>query len=145
MVVPITWQTTVPLQRMSSARSVIVSATLRQLALRWDRQGQMMTVVLLHQNNASLALEYQPESAQANYNLAFAAPGDHHSFPTPPALLLLAPAENEASGMFVKCCLDTGAAQIHKQIARQAGHVLKPPRIGMNSITGPMDIVGDQK
>ena len=40
------------------------------------------------QNNPSLALEYQPENmAQANYAMAFAGSGDHHSFPTPPALL----------------------------------------------------------
>ena len=40
------------------------------------------------QSNASLALEYQPKSvAQANYAMAFAGSGDHHSFPTPPALL----------------------------------------------------------
>ena len=39
------------------------------------------------QSNPSLALEYQPENAQANYVLAFAGLGDHHSFATPPALL----------------------------------------------------------
>ena len=50
-----------------------------------------------------------------------------------------------ASGISVKCCPDTGATQtvIHERIALQAGLVLKPPRIGMNSITGPMDIVGE--
>ena len=47
----------------------------------------------------------------------------------------------------MKCCPDTGATQtlIHERIARQAGLVLKPPRIGMNSITGPMDKVGEAK
>ena len=45
----------------------------------------------------------------------------------------------------MKCCPDTGETQtvIHERIARQAGLILKPPRIGMNSITGPMDIVGE--
>ena len=89
------------------------------------------------QNNPSLALEYQPESSQANYAMAFAGSGDHHSFPTHP--------ENEASHIYVKCCPDTGATQtvIHESIARQAYLILKPPRIGMNSITGPMNIVGE--
>ena len=39
------------------------------------------------QNNPSLALEYPPESAQANNAMAFTGSGDHHSLPTPPALL----------------------------------------------------------
>ena len=41
----------------------------------------------VNQGNPSLALEYLPESAQTNYAMAFAGSGDHHSFPTPPALL----------------------------------------------------------
>ena len=47
----------------------------------------------------------------------------------------------------MKCCPDTGATQtvIHERIAWQAGLILKPPRIGMNSITGPMDIVGESE
>ena len=59
----------------------------------------------------------------------------------------IAPAENKASGIYVKCCPDTGATKtvIHERIARQAGLVLKPPQIGMNSSTGPMDIVGEAK
>ena len=45
----------------------------------------------------------------------------------------------------MKCCPDTGATQtvIHERIARQADLILNPPRIGMNRITGPMDIVGE--
>ena len=40
------------------------------------------------QNNLSLALEYQPKNiAQANYAMAFAGLGDHHSFPSLSALL----------------------------------------------------------
>ena len=47
----------------------------------------------------------------------------------------------------MKCCSDTGATQtvVYERISWQAGLVLKPPRIGMNSITGPMDIVGESE
>ena len=41
----------------------------------------------VNSNNASLALEYQPDSAQANYTVAFSGAWDHHSFPIFPALL----------------------------------------------------------
>ena len=67
--------------KTSSARGAMVSATLKQLALLWDRPPPN------NQSNPSLALEYQPESAQANCAMAFAGSGGHHSFPTPPALL----------------------------------------------------------
>ena len=42
-------------------------------------------------------------------------------------------------------CLDTGATQtvIHERIAQRANLKLNKPRISMNSITGPMDIIGE--
>ena len=52
-------------------------------------------------------------------------------------------AGNESQGIVVKCCPDTGATQtvIHERISQRANIKLNKPRIGMNSITGPMDII----
>ena len=47
--------------------------------------------------------------------------------------------------MVVRCCPDTGATQtvVHERVAQRANLKLSKPRIGMNSITGPMDIIGE--
>ena len=52
---------------------------------------------------------------------------------------------NESQGIVVKCCSDTGATQtvVHESIAERANLKLNKPHIGMNSITGPMDVIGE--
>ena len=45
----------------------------------------------------------------------------------------------------MRCCPDTGATQtvVHERIAQRANLKLNKARIGMNSITGPMNIIGE--
>ena len=45
----------------------------------------------------------------------------------------------------MRCCPDTGATQtvVHERVAQRANLKLNKPCIGMNNITGPMDIIGE--
>ena len=128
----------------SVAKSATPWATLRPPVLRQAKLGQLTNAIRqLPRTTLLWPWSTNQRVPRVNYVMAFTGSGDHHSFPTPPGLLWLALAENEASSIYLKCCPDTGATQIviHERIARQAGLVLNPPRIGMNSITGPLDIV----